>query len=69
VALARTRLGRVTMLHVVSRERLSWRTGTNGAAILRDAVQLGDQFGVPIRTAISAHAGADEAIPLSVEGW
>ena len=44
VALARASLGRVTMLHVVSRERLSWRTGTNGAAILRDAVQLGDQF-------------------------
>jgi hypothetical protein len=68
VALARARLGRVTMLHVVSRERLSWRTGTNGAAILRDAVQLGDQFGVPIRTAISAHAGADEAILSRLKG-
>ncbi len=62
VALARASLGRVTMLHVVSRERLSWRTDVNEAAILRDAVQLGDQFGVPIRTAISAHADADEAI-------
>jgi nucleotide-binding universal stress UspA family protein len=62
VVLARASLGRVTILHVVSRERLSWRTGVNEAAILRDAVQLGDQFGVPIRTAISAHADADEAI-------
>ena len=62
VALARASLGRVTMLHVASRERLSWRTGTNEAAILRDAVHLGDQFGVPVRTAIRAHAGADEGI-------
>ncbi len=62
VVLARASLGRVTILHVVSRERLSWRTDVNEAAILRDAVQLGDQFGVPIRTAISAHADADEAI-------
>jgi len=62
VALARASLGRVTMLHVTSRERLSWRTGANEAAILRDAVDLGDQFGVPVRTAIRAHADADEAI-------
>jgi K+:H+ antiporter len=68
VALARASLGRVMMLHVVSRERLSWRTGTNEAAILRDAVQLGDQFGVPIQTAISAHAGADEAILSQLKG-
>src|SRR6266404_355937 len=62
VVLARASLGRVTILHVVSRERLSWRTDVNEAAILRDAVQLGDQFGVPMRTAISAHADADEAV-------
>jgi len=62
VALARASLGRVTMLHVTSRERLSWRTGTNEAAILRDAVDLGDHSGVPVRTAIRAHADADEAI-------
>jgi hypothetical protein len=68
VALARASLGRVTMLHVASRERLSWRTDANEAAILRDAVQLGDQFGVPIRTAISAHADADEAILSQLRG-
>jgi hypothetical protein len=62
VALARASLGRVTVLHVASRERLSWRTDTNEAAILRDAVQLGDQLGVPVRTAIRGHADADEAI-------
>ncbi len=68
VALARASLGRVTMLHVVNRERLSWRTGANEAAILRDAVQLGDQFGVPVRTAIGAHADADEAILAQSKG-
>jgi hypothetical protein len=68
VALARASLGRVTMLHVTSRERLSWRTGANEAAILRDAVDLGDQFGVPVRTAIRAHADADEAILLQLKG-
>jgi Universal stress protein family len=68
VALARASLGRVTMLHVVGRDRLSWRTGTNEAAILRDAVQLGDQFGVPIRTAVSAHADADDAILSQLKG-
>ena len=62
VALARASLGRVTVLHVASRERLSWRTDTNEAAILRDAVQLGDQLGVPVRTAIRGHADADEVI-------
>src|SRR5262249_21507802 len=68
VALARASLGRVTMLHVGGRERLSWRTGANEAAILRDAVHLGDQFGVPIRTAISAAADADEAILSQLKG-
>jgi hypothetical protein len=68
VALARASLGRVTMLHVASRERLSWRTDSNEAAILRDAVDLGDQFGVPVRTAIRAHADADEAILRQLKG-
>jgi Kef-type K+ transport system membrane component KefB len=68
VALARASLGRVTMLHVASRERLSWRTGTNEAAILRDAVDLGDHSGVPVRTAIRAHADADEAILRQLKG-
>jgi len=36
--------------------------GTNEEAILRDAVRLGDQFGVPVRTAVRAHAEAEEAI-------
>jgi len=55
-------------LHVGGRERLSWRTGANEAAILRDAVHLGDQFGVPIRTAISAAADADKAILSRLKG-
>jgi nucleotide-binding universal stress UspA family protein len=62
VALARASLGRITVLHVAGRERSSWRTGTNEAAILREVVQLADQFGVPVRTAIRAHADPDEAI-------
>jgi hypothetical protein len=29
---------------------------------MRDAVRLGDRFGVPVRTTIRTHAGAEEAI-------
>jgi nucleotide-binding universal stress UspA family protein len=36
--------------------------GTNEEAILRDAVRLGDRFGVPLRTAVRAHADPGEAI-------
>jgi len=36
--------------------------GANEEAILRDAVRLGDRFGVPLRTAVRAHADPEEAI-------
>ena len=75
LALARASLGSVTVLHVARRGQPSRRRGvvrgfgadwggigTNEEAILRDAVRLGDQFGVPVRTAVRAHAEAEEAI-------
>jgi nucleotide-binding universal stress UspA family protein len=62
LALARASLGRVTVLHVARRQRPSWRSGANEAAILHDAVGLGDQFGVPVRTVIRAHPDPEEAI-------
>jgi nucleotide-binding universal stress UspA family protein len=75
LALARASLGSVTVLHVARRGQPSWRrrlprgfsaswesTGTNEEAILRDAVRLGEQFSVPVRTAVRAHADAEEAI-------
>jgi hypothetical protein len=41
----------------------NWRgVGSNEEAILRDAVQLGDRFGVPLRTAVRVHADPAEAI-------
>jgi Kef-type K+ transport system membrane component KefB/nucleotide-binding universal stress UspA family protein len=75
LTLARASLGSVTALYVARRGRPSWRhgaalgytrnwggIGANEAAILRDAVRLGEQFGVPVRPAIRARVDADEAI-------
>jgi nucleotide-binding universal stress UspA family protein len=75
LALARASLGSVTVLYVARRGRsarrhgmipsfsTNWRgVGSNEEAILRDAVQLGDRFGVPLRTAVRVHADPEEAI-------
>src|SRR3984893_2776160 len=80
LALARASLGRVTVLHVARRGQPTWRqvltrglgtdrgsTGSNEAAILLDAVRLGDRFGVPVQTAIRAHADPGEAILRQLE--
>jgi nucleotide-binding universal stress UspA family protein len=73
LALARASLGSVTVLHVARRRhpsdlqglrrfRAAWRgAGDNEHAILQDAVRLGDQFGVPVRTAVRT-ADAEDAI-------
>jgi Kef-type K+ transport system membrane component KefB/nucleotide-binding universal stress UspA family protein len=75
LTLARASLGSVTALYVARRRRPGRRhgmalgfspnwggIGTNEAAILRDAVRLGDRSGVPLRTAVRAHVDAEEAI-------
>jgi Kef-type K+ transport system membrane component KefB/nucleotide-binding universal stress UspA family protein len=75
LALARASLGSVTILYVARRGRPSlrhgvafglspnWRgIGTNEEAILRDAVRLGDEFGVPVRTAVRTDTDAEDAI-------
>ena len=75
MTLARASLGSVTALYVARRgqspRRLSlgpgrgpnWGgLGANQEAILRDAVQLGDRYGIPVRTAVRAHVDAEEAI-------
>jgi Kef-type K+ transport system membrane component KefB/nucleotide-binding universal stress UspA family protein len=74
LALARASLGSVSVLRVARRRGFSGRRGLRrlGAAwpgldssdegILRDAVRLGDQFGVPVRTALRTHAEPENAI-------
>ena len=75
LALARASLGSVTVLYVARRRRpprrhgmvprfnTNWAgIGTNEEAILREAVRLGDRFGVPLRTAVRTHADPEEAI-------
>ena len=74
LTLARASLGSVTALHVARKGRAfgrrggtpafrpNWGVGADQEAILRDAVRLGDRFGVPVRTTIRAHAHAEEAI-------
>lgn len=75
LALARASLGSVTVLHVARRGQPSRRRGVargfsrnwggigaNEEAILRDAVRLGDRFGVAVRTAVRTHDDAEEAI-------
>jgi nucleotide-binding universal stress UspA family protein len=48
---------------MASRFNTNWGgIGTNEEAIVRAAVQLGDRFGVPLRTAVRAHADPEEAI-------
>jgi nucleotide-binding universal stress UspA family protein len=48
---------------MVPRFNTNWAgTGTNEEAILREAVRLGDRFGVPLRTAVRTHADPEEAI-------
>jgi Kef-type K+ transport system membrane component KefB/nucleotide-binding universal stress UspA family protein len=74
LTLARASLGSVTVLYVTRKGEASgrrggtpgfspnWGVGANQEAILRDAVRLGEQFGVPVRPAVRAHADAEEAI-------
>ena len=75
LTLARASLGSVTALYVARRGRpvrrhgaapgfgRNWRgIGANEEAILRDAVRLGEQFGVPVRPAVRARADAEDAI-------
>jgi nucleotide-binding universal stress UspA family protein len=76
LALARASLGSVTALHVARRRRPhglrrfhpGWDAfGDNAAAILQEAVRLGDQFGVPIRTAVRTQVAAETAILTQLE--
>jgi Kef-type K+ transport system membrane component KefB/nucleotide-binding universal stress UspA family protein len=75
LALARASLGSVTVTHVARKGVPPWRrrlrrgfpmawavTGTNQEAILQDAVRLGEQFGVPVRTTTRVRPDAGEAI-------
>jgi nucleotide-binding universal stress UspA family protein len=75
LTLARASLGSVTALYVARRGRRVRRhgaapgfgrnwggIGANEEAILRDAVRLGEQFGVPVRPAVRARADAEDAI-------
>lgn len=73
IALARASLGSVTALHVPNRRNprrrrgwnlgipATWR-GTGSTAVLQDTVRLGDQFGVPVRTAIRRRGAAEDII-------
>jgi K+:H+ antiporter len=74
LALARASLGCVTAFYVARRRDNSQRSGLhrvrvawgglldNSEAILQDAVRLGDQFGVPVRTASRIQVVAETAI-------
>jgi Kef-type K+ transport system membrane component KefB/nucleotide-binding universal stress UspA family protein len=74
LVLARASLGSVTALHVARRRRLTRRQRLhrlraawgglleNQEEILQDVVRLGDQFGVPVRTAVSTQGLAETAI-------
>jgi Kef-type K+ transport system membrane component KefB/nucleotide-binding universal stress UspA family protein len=71
LALARASLGSVTVLHVARRRRPQGLNrlrgalgafGDNPAAILQEAVRLGEQFGVPVRTAVRTQVAAENAI-------
>ncbi|HYZ39609.1 MAG TPA: cation:proton antiporter, partial [Stellaceae bacterium] len=74
LALARASLGSVSVLRVARRRGFSGRRGlrhlraawpgldSSDESILRDAVRLGDQFGVPVRTGVRTHAEPENAI-------
>jgi len=76
LALARASLGSVTALYVARPRQRSQSQGLhrlrlgatwgglsdNAAAILRDAVRLGDQFGASVRTAARSEVVAETAI-------
>jgi Kef-type K+ transport system membrane component KefB/nucleotide-binding universal stress UspA family protein len=74
LALARASLGSVTALYVARRRRralgrglhrlsAAWGAlGGNAEAILQDAVRLGDQFGIAVRTTARTHVVAETAI-------
>ena len=71
MALAQAGLGSVTVLHVArrwdrqggGRLRAAWGgPGDSEDAVLKDAVRLGDHFGVPVRTAARRRAAAETAI-------
>ena len=73
LALARASLGSVTALYVARRRgsqyrglhriRIAWGAfGGNTEAILQEAVRLGDQFGVAVRTAARTEVVAENAI-------
>jgi len=77
LALARASLGSVTVLHVARRRRrqglyrfrAAWgANGDNAEAILQEAVRLGDQFGVPVRTAVRIQIAAENAILRQLGG-
>jgi Kef-type K+ transport system membrane component KefB len=76
LALARASLGSVAALHVARRRRpqplrgfgaVGGAFGDNAAAILQEAVRLGDQFGVPMRTAVRTQVAAENAILSQLE--
>jgi Kef-type K+ transport system membrane component KefB/nucleotide-binding universal stress UspA family protein len=76
LALARASLGSVTALHVARRRRPQrlhrfgaalGAFGDNPAAILQEVVRLGDQFGVPVRTAVRTQVAAENAILSELE--
>jgi len=76
LALARASLGTVAALHVARRRRpqglhrfgAAWGAfGDNAAAILQEVVRLGDQFGVPVRTAVRTQVAAENAILSQLE--
>jgi hypothetical protein len=77
MALARAGLGSVTVLQVARRSdrqgggrfRAAWGgPGASEDAVLKDAVRLGDHFGVPIRTAARRRAAAETAILSQLRG-
>jgi len=76
LALARASLGSVAALHVARRRRPQglyrlrpgWGAfGDNAAAILQEVVRLGDQFGVPVRTAVRTQVAPETAILSQLE--
>ena len=76
LALARASLGSVMALHVARRRRAQGlhrfrpglgAFGDNAASILQEAVRLGDQFGVPVRTPVRTQVTVETAILTQLE--
>jgi hypothetical protein len=52
----------------LDRFRTAWGAfGDNAAVILHETVRLGDQFGVPVRTAVRTQIAAEDAILRQLE--